>query len=105
MPQAQVNGIKLHYETSGQGQPLLLIMGLGAPAAAWDPEFVQALGQTHKVITYDNRGTGLSDKPDEPYSIALFASEAVSLLDALNIPRAHILGVSMGGMIAQELSR
>lgn len=103
MPHAQVNGIKLHYEIEGQGQPLLLIMGLGAPAAAWDTEFVREMSHTHKVITYDNRGTGLSDKPDEPYSIAMFASDAVGLLDALSIPRAHILGVSMGGMIAQEL--
>ena len=104
MPYAQVNGINLHYEIEGQGQPLLLIMGLGAPAAAWDPVFVREMSQTHKVITYDNRGTGLSDKPDEPYSIALFASDAVGLLDALSIPRTHVFGVSMGGMIAQEMA-
>lgn len=103
MPHAQVNGINLHYEIEGQGQPLLMIMGLGAPAAAWDPAFVQEMTKTHKVITYDNRGTGLSDKPDVPYSIAVFASDAVGLLDTLNIPRAHVFGVSMGGMIAQEL--
>jgi pimeloyl-ACP methyl ester carboxylesterase len=104
MPHTQVNGINLHYEIEGQGQPLLLIMGLGAPAAAWDPEFVREMGKIYKVITYDNRGTGLSDKPDVPYSVAMFASDAVSLLDALKIPRAHVFGVSMGGMIAQELA-
>jgi 3-oxoadipate enol-lactonase len=104
MPHAHVNGIKLHYDIQGQGQPLLLIMGLGAPAIAWDPAFVQEMTNSHQVITYDNRGTGLSDKPDEPYSIALFASDAVSLLDTLNIPRTHVFGVSMGGMIAQELA-
>src|SRR4051812_8220785 len=104
MPYTQVNGINLHYEVAGQGQPLLLIMGLGAPAAAWDPAFVQEMTRTHKVITYDNRGTGLSDKPDVPYTIALFASDAVGLLDALDIPRAQVFGVSMGGMIAQELA-
>jgi 3-oxoadipate enol-lactonase len=104
MPYAQVNGLTLHYEIEGQGQPLLLIMGLGAPATAWDPEFVREMTKTHTVISYDNRGTGLSDKPNEPYSIALFASDAVGLLDALNIPRAHVFGVSMGGMIAQELA-
>jgi pimeloyl-ACP methyl ester carboxylesterase len=79
-------------------------MGLGAPAAAWDPVFVEQMTQTHRVITYDNRGTGLSDKPDEPYSIAMFASDAVGLLTALDIPRAHVFGVSMGGMIAQEMA-
>jgi pimeloyl-ACP methyl ester carboxylesterase len=104
MPYAQVNGINLHYELEGQGQPLLLVMGLGAPAAAWDPDFVQEMTKTHEVITYDNRGTGLSDKPDVPYSIALFANDAVGLLDVLHIPRAHVFGVSMGGMIAQELA-
>jgi pimeloyl-ACP methyl ester carboxylesterase len=104
MPHTQVNGVNLHYEIAGQGQPLLLIMGLGAPAAAWDPQFIQEMTKTHKVITYDNRGTGLSDKPDVPYSIAMFASDAVGLLDTLNTPRAHVFGVSMGGMIAQELA-
>src|SRR3954451_4732344 len=104
MPYTQVNGINLHYEVAGQEHQLLLIMRLGAPAAAWDPAFVQEMTRTHKVITYDNRGTGLSDKPDVPYSIALFASDAVGLLDALDILRAHVFGVSMGGMIAQELA-
>jgi pimeloyl-ACP methyl ester carboxylesterase len=104
MPYTHVNGITLHYEIEGHGQPVLLIMGLGAPAAAWDPVFVQEMTKTHTVITYDNRGTGLSDKPDEPYSIAMFAGDAVGLLDALNLPRAHVFGVSMGGMIAQELA-
>ncbi len=103
MPYTQVNGINFHYEIEGEGQPLLLIMGLGAPAAAWDPAFVREMTQTHKVITYDNRGTGLSDKPDVPYSMAMFAGDAVGLLDTLNLPRAHVFGVSMGGMIAQEL--
>lgn len=104
MPHTQVNGVKFCYEVEGRGDPLMLIMGLGAPAAAWDPVFVQEMTKTHKVVTYDNRGTGLSDKPDIPYSIALFASDAVGLLDALDIPRAHVFGVSMGGMIAQEMA-
>jgi pimeloyl-ACP methyl ester carboxylesterase len=103
MSYAQVNAINLHYTMQGQGQPLLLIMGLGGPAAAWDREFVARMADDYQVITYDNRGTGQSDKPDEPYSIALFASDAVGLLGALDIPRAHIFGISMGGMIAQEI--
>ena len=103
MPYTQINGIRLHYEVEGRGQPLLFIAGLGQPAIAWDPELVHALAQSYQVITYDNRGTGLSDKPDDPYSISLFASDAIGLLDTLAVSRAHIFGVSMGGMIAQEL--
>jgi len=103
MSHTQVNEISLHYEINGQGPPLLFISGLGQPAAAWDPKLTEELAKTYKVITYDNRGTGLSDKPDEPYSIALFANDADKLLAALQIPRAHIFGVSMGGMVAQEL--
>jgi pimeloyl-ACP methyl ester carboxylesterase len=103
MPYAHVNGVNLHYDIHGQGQPLLFINGLGQPSIGWDPELIQALAKTHQVITYDNRGTGLSDKPDEPYTIAMFAGDAIGLLDLLGIPRAHAFGVSMGGMIAQEL--
>ncbi len=103
MPHAQVNGIRLHYETEGHGPPLLFIAGLGQPAVAWDPELIQQMAKQYQVITYDNRGTGLSDKPDEPYSISLFAGDAVGLLDTLNIARAHVFGISMGGMIGQEL--
>jgi pimeloyl-ACP methyl ester carboxylesterase len=103
MPYAHVNGVNLHYDIHGQGQPLLFINGLGQPSIAWDPELIQAMVKTHQVITFDNRGTGLSDKPDEPYTMAMFASDTVSLMTLLNIPRAHVFGVSMGGMIAQEL--
>ena len=103
MPHVHVNGIKLHYARQGRGQPLLLIMGLGGPAAAWDREFLRQMATDYELIAYDNRGTGRSDKPDEPYSIAAFASDAVGLLDALEIPRAHVFGISMGGMIAQEI--
>ena len=103
MPYAHVNGVNLHYDVHGRGQPLLFVNGLGQPSIAWEPELIQAMTKTHQVITFDNRGTGLSDKPDEPYTMEMFASDAISLLDRLNIPRAHVFGVSMGGMIAQEL--
>lgn len=103
MPYVHINGIRLHYETEGHGPPLLFVAGLGQPAIAWDPDLIRQMAQQYQVITYDNRGTGLSDKPDVPYSISLFASDAVGLLDGLNVSRAHVFGVSMGGMIAQEL--
>jgi pimeloyl-ACP methyl ester carboxylesterase len=79
-------------------------MGLGASSAAWDPELVDELAKSLRVITFDNRGTGQSDKPDAPYSIEMFADDAAGVLEHLKIPRAHIFGVSMGGMIAQEFA-
>lgn len=104
MPQAKVNDVSLHYQTYGAGDPLLLIMGLGASSAAWEPSLVEELARDFRVITFDNRGTGQSDKPDIAYSIAMFAADAAGLLDHLAIGRAHLFGVSMGGMIAQKLA-
>jgi len=104
MPKHQVGNVNLHYGINGAGEPLLMIMGLGASSAAWDPELVKDLARDFRVITFDNRGTGQSDKPDAPYSIEMFADDANGLLDQLAISRAHIFGVSMGGMIAQEFA-
>ena len=104
MPKIQVRDVNLNYDVAGKGEPLLLIMGLGASSAAWDPELITELARTFRTITFDNRGTGQSDKPDAPYSIEMFADDAAGVLDQLDIPRAHIFGVSMGGMIAQEFA-
>jgi pimeloyl-ACP methyl ester carboxylesterase len=94
--------INLNYETYGDGPPLLLIMGFGMPGAAWLPSLPMLTG--FKCIYFDNRGTGLSDKPDGPYTVEDMADDAAGLLDALGIARARAYGVSMGGMIAQELT-
>ena len=102
MPRIQVGDVNLNYDIAGRGEPLLMIMGLGASSAVWDPELIAELARTFRVITFDNRGTGQSDKPDAPYSIEMFADDAAGVLDKLDVPRAHIFGVSMGGMIAQE---
>ncbi|HXW85290.1 MAG TPA: alpha/beta fold hydrolase [Candidatus Binataceae bacterium] len=104
MPEARVGEVNLHYDVYGAGDPLLMIMGLGASSAAWEPELVRDLSANFHAITFDNRGTGRSDKPDKPYSIEMFADDAVGVLDTLKISRAHIFGVSMGGMIAQEFA-
>ncbi|HYL57960.1 MAG TPA: alpha/beta fold hydrolase [Candidatus Acidoferrales bacterium] len=104
MPKVKVGDVNLNYDLHGVGEPLLMIMGLGASSAAWDPELVAELARTFRVVTFDNRGTGQSDKPDAPYSIEMFADDAAGVLDHLKIPRAHIFGVSMGGMIAQEFA-
>jgi pimeloyl-ACP methyl ester carboxylesterase len=103
MPELVVDGVKLHYEVQGTGEPLLMVMGLGGSSAGWAPELVTDLARSFRTIIYDNRGTGLSDKPDVPYSLEMFASDATAILDDLKIPHAHVFGVSMGGMISQEL--
>src|SRR4051795_13001529 len=92
----------LHYESTGSGPAVLLIMGLGLPGAAWW-RTVPVLARSARVITFDNRGSGRSDSPSGPYSIADMAADAVAVLDAAGVERAHVYGTSMGGMIAQEL--
>ncbi len=102
MPRIEVNGIGLQYEERGSGPPLVLIMGFGAPAAFWSDAFVDRLARSFRVIAYDNRGTGASEKRDEPITIRTLADDA-GLLTALGLERVDVFGVSMGGMIAQEL--
>lgn len=104
MAQVQAGDVKLYYEVHGSGEPLLMIMGLGSSSATWNPILVTELSRRFQTIVYDNRGTGQSDKPAIPYSLEMFASDAIALLDALKIERSHVFGVSMGGMIAQELA-
>ena len=103
MPTVRVNGIDLYYEEHGSGEPLLLIMGWGGNAATWKPQ-IHGLAERFRVIAFDNRGAGRTSAPEEPYSIAKMADDAARLLEALDVPRAHVFGVSMGGMIAQELA-
>jgi 3-oxoadipate enol-lactonase len=104
MPEARVRDINLHYDVYGSGDPLLMIMGLGASSAAWDPALVEQLAKTFRVITFDNRGTGESDKPDAEFTLADMAADIAAVLDHAKTPRAHIFGISMGGMIAQEFA-
>jgi pimeloyl-ACP methyl ester carboxylesterase len=103
MPKVQVNDINIYYETHGAGTPLLLISGLAARGQAFFKQ-VPALAEQFRVITFDNRGVGESDQPLTAYSLAQMADDAAGLLDKLAIPAAHVFGISMGGMIAQELA-
>jgi len=128
MPIARTNGIEIAYETFGppDGRPLLLIMGLAAQMILWDDEFCSALAaRGHRVIRFDNRDVGLSTKLDAagmpdaaaamqavllgeriaaPYLLRDLAADGAGLLDALGIPAAHVVGASMGGMIAQTMA-
>jgi len=103
MPTTPSNGIELFYEESGSGDPLLLIMGLAGDSLAWMLQR-DAFAARYRTIVFDNRGVGRSSKPAGPYTIAQMADDTAGLLDALQIERAHVVSVSMGGMIAQELA-
>jgi len=101
MPRIAAGDIQINYESYGQGEPLLLIMGFGLPGIAWLPVLPFLPG--FRCIYFDNRGTGNSDKTENPYTIAEMADDASNLLMALGISEAKVYGISMGGMIAQEL--
>jgi 3-oxoadipate enol-lactonase len=98
-------GTKIYWDEQGrtQGAPVLLIMGLGYASAMWH-RTRPVLAQRYRTIAFDNRGVGLSDVPPGPYSIATMAADAAAVLDAAGIASAHVFGVSMGGMIAQEFA-
>jgi len=102
VPIVNTGSVNIHYETYGDGEPLLLIMGFAMPGAVWLPMLPLMTG--FKCIYFDNRGAGLSDKPAGTYTIPEMAQDASGLLKALGINRAKVYGVSMGGMIAQELA-
>lgn len=104
MPHALVDtGVNLYYHTSGHGHPVILISGLGADHTAWD--FVLPYLHSHyQIITLDNRGSGRSDVPEQFYTTETMAADVIGLMDALQIKKAHIVGHSMGGAIAQHMA-
>ena len=101
---AESNGQELYYEIHGEGPPLVLVMGIGYDATLWGLHQVPALSTDFEVIVFDNRDVGRSSKATAPYSIADMADDVAGLLDALDIARAHLLGISMGSMIGQEFA-
>jgi pimeloyl-ACP methyl ester carboxylesterase len=96
-------GTELYWESAGSGDPLLLVMGLGMPATGWW-RTVPVLAKQFRVIAFDNRGSGRSGRPQGPYSLGQLAADALAVLDAAGEASAHIYGVSLGGMVAQELA-
>jgi len=96
------DGTRIHYEAQGSGAPLVLIMGLGGSVAAWGMQW-PAFTRHHRVIALDNRGSGLSDKPSVGYTTVVMAEDVLAVMDAEGIDQAIVLGVSMGGLIAQAL--
>ena len=95
-------GCSLHYEEYGHGAPLILIHGLGSSCLDWELQ-VPVLSQHYRLVVVDVRGHGRSDKPRERYSIAGFTADLMALIEHLHLPPAHVVGLSMGGMICQQL--
>lgn len=104
MPSVDASGTELHYLRAGEGEPMLLIQGMSATHLAWGRPFLDELERSFDCIVFDNRGMGLSGRAELPFTTADLAADAVGLLDALEIESAHVVGISMGGMIAQEVA-
>ena len=103
MPFVENQAAKIYWDEQGSGEPLLLIMGLSYPSSMWH-RTRPLLAQSFRTIAFDNRGIGQSDVPPGVYPIAQMASDAAAVLDAADVASAHVFGVSMGGMIAQEFA-
>ncbi len=105
MPTAHVKGTDLYYEMRGTGEPLLLIQGMSGTHASWGEPFLAALEAAgFETLRYDHRGIGRSAAWRDPFTLRELAEDAVGLLDAVGWDRPHVLGISMGGMVAQELA-
>lgn len=98
------DGVKLRYEVRGQGEPLALVMGYSGSGRGWGEPFLRLLEARFRLLVIDNRGTGESDKPERPFTVADMADDVAAVLDHAAIERVHLLGISMGGMIAQEFA-
>lgn len=103
MPTILINDITMYYELSGEGKPIVLIAGLGADHSLFKL-LIPRLSERFKILAFDNRGVGRTDKPDMPYTIEMMANDTATLMERLGIANAHILGVSMGGRIALDLA-
>lgn len=103
MPTLKANDIQVYYEEQGSGEPLLLIMGITAPGSVWEAH-ADCWKEDFRCIMPDNRGVGLSDKPEGPYTSALMADDHAALLRELGIESARVVGVSMGSIIGQQLA-
>jgi pimeloyl-ACP methyl ester carboxylesterase len=104
MPKIRVGKNELHYERAGEGEPLLMIQGMSGTHVAWGEPFLAPLRESFDVIAFDNRGIGLSAPIDGAFTIVEMAEDAAGLMNELGVESAHVVGISMGGMIAQELA-
>jgi pimeloyl-ACP methyl ester carboxylesterase len=103
VPIAEANGQRLYYEVHGEGEPLLCVMGLGGDHTAWVLQ-VPAWSQKHRMVVYDNRDVGQSSQSDGPYEVSDLAADALALADEIGLDTFHLVGLSLGGAIAQEIA-
>ena len=104
MDRVRIADVEICYQILGQGPPLVMVMGFTANMDWWPPELINELSSRFTLILFDNRGAGRSSSGNRVFSIRLFASDTAGLMETLGIGRAHLMGVSMGGMIAQEFA-
>ncbi|TMK42649.1 MAG: alpha/beta fold hydrolase [Actinobacteria bacterium] len=104
MPIARTPNVELSYERRGNGAPLLLIMGMSGTHLHWGEPFLSELEPSFDVVAYDHRGVGKSSRVEAPFTIAQLADDAAALMAQLGWDSAHVVGISMGGMVAQELA-
>jgi pimeloyl-ACP methyl ester carboxylesterase len=100
MPIVKINDINMYYEICGEGEPLVVIWGISGEVSPFVDYLDIEMGKKYKIVFFDSRGTGRTDKPDEPYSIEIMAQDTVGLMDAIGIKSANFLGISMGSRIA-----
>lgn len=103
MPKAKIGEIQIYYEEYGQGTPLVMILGMGQDIVTWDFQ-VSEFSKDFRLIVFDNRDSGRSSRCSETYTMEAMARDTIGLMDYLEIGRAHLLGTSMGGMIAQQIA-
>ncbi len=103
MAEVRIDGLTFFYEEQGRGEPVLLLHGLGSSTQDWELQ-MEALAGSYRVVAIDLRGHGRSSKPRGPYSVPMFAADTTAVLQALDISAAHIIGISLGGMIAFQMA-
>src|SRR5215212_6559915 len=104
MPIATVDGRDLHYLQRGAGEPMLLIQGMSGSHLSWGEPFLAELERDFDLVAYDHRGVGHSSAVTDPFTVCDLADDAEALINALGWESAHVVGISMGGMVAQELA-
>jgi pimeloyl-ACP methyl ester carboxylesterase len=104
MSKVKVNDLNMHYDIYGEGEPFIILWGISGEISPFIEQFDERTDKRFKIISFDSRGSGRTDKPDIPYTIEMMAEDTVGLMDAINVKQAHILGISMGSRVALKVA-